>query len=204
MCGWQWRREVVHFWLQRSSNSSLDGSIAQRSWYVICVSSGSHRSSTDYRLWSCLRIVVPWHSILNTSFNMPLAIVDDPSNHCPSLSCWLQIYSRGLLCVQAAACSSLKWHLCSLGDIITWRNCLVTCHCHPEFWWCSWGANNCHNTTVSCIVVSVRGPNDSFGNQTGRMSNSSKTTEAKRHSSRNSCLELGRGKITWGAGRETP
>ena len=32
--------------------------------------------------------------------------------------------------------------------------------------------------------VSVRGPNDSFGNQTGRTSNSSKTTEAKRHGSR--------------------
>ena len=30
----------------------------------------------------------------------------------------------------------------------------------------------------------VRGPNDSFGNQTGRVSNSSKTTEAKRHGSR--------------------
>ena len=31
--------------------------------------------------------------------------------------------------------------------------------------------------------VSVREPNDSFGNQTGRMSDSSKTTEAKRHGS---------------------
>ena len=32
--------------------------------------------------------------------------------------------------------------------------------------------------------ITVRGPNDSFGNQTGRTSNSSKTTEAKRHGSK--------------------
>ena len=32
--------------------------------------------------------------------------------------------------------------------------------------------------------ISVRGPNNSFGNQTGKTSNSSKTTEAKRHGSK--------------------
>ena len=35
----------------------------------------------------------------------------------------------------------------------------------------------------SPLPAPVREPNDSFGNQTGRTSDSSKTTEAKRHDS---------------------